>query len=60
MLDSLFDKRGIAPHIPVIDKSGCEDGKFERAGFTFDFDNDPYICLDGKELKQNRNSYKTP
>ena len=34
MLDWLAQKRGIAPHIPVIDKSGRTDGTFERADFT--------------------------
>jgi hypothetical protein len=60
MLDWLVEKRGIAPHIPVIDKSGRKDGTFERAGFIFDTENDLYICPGGKELKQYRRAYKTP
>ncbi len=36
MLDWLVEKRGIAPHIPAIDKSGRKDGTFERPDFTFD------------------------
>ncbi len=60
MLDWLVEKRGIAPHIPVIDKSGRKDGTFERADFTFDTDNDLYICPGGKELKQYRRAFKTP
>jgi IS5 family transposase len=60
MLDWLVEKRGIAPHIPVIDKSGRKDGTFERADFTFDAENDLYICPDGKELKQYRRAFKTP
>jgi len=60
MLDWLVEKRGIAPHIPVIDKSGRKDGTFERADFTFDTDNNLYICPDGKELKQYRRVFKTP
>ena len=60
MLDWLVEKRGIAPHIPVIDKSGRKDGTFERADFTFDAENDLYICPNGKELKQFRRAYKTP
>ena len=60
MLDWLVEKRGIAPHIPVIDKSGRKDGTFERADFTFDAVNDLYICPGGKELKQYRRAYKTP
>lgn len=49
MLDWLVEKRGIAPHIPVIDKSGRKDGTFERADFTYDGENDLYICPNGKE-----------
>jgi transposase len=52
MLDWLDRQRGIAPHIPVIDKSGRKDGTFERADFTYDAENDAYICPCGKELKQ--------
>ena len=60
MLDWLVEKRGIAPHIPVIDKSGRKDGTFERADFTFDADNDLYICPGGKELKQSWRAFTTP
>lgn len=34
MLDWLLQQRGIAPHIPVIDKSGHKDDIFERAAFA--------------------------
>jgi IS5 family transposase len=42
MLDWLVQGRGIAPHIPVIDKSGRKDGTFERSDFTYDGDDDAY------------------
>ena len=60
MLDWLVKKRGIAPHIPVIDKSVRRDGTFERADFTYDTENDAYNCPGGKELKQYRRAFKTP
>ncbi|MFW8596488.1 IS1182 family transposase [Cribrihabitans neustonicus] len=60
MLDWLNRQRGIAPHIPVIDKSGRKDGTFERADFTYDAENDAYICPGGKELKQYRRAFTTP
>lgn len=60
MLDWLDRQRGIAPHIPVIDKSGRKDGTFERADFTYDAENDAYICPSGKELKQYRRAFATP
>lgn len=59
MLGWLVD-HGIAPHIPVIDKSGRNDGTFERADFTYDTENDAYICPDGKELKQYRRAFTKP
>ena len=60
MLDWLVEKRGIAPHIPVIDKSGRKDGTFERADFTFDAEKDLYICPGGKELMQYRRAFTKP
>ncbi len=56
----MVQKRGIAPHIPVIDKSGRKDGTFERVDFTFDAENDLYICPGGKELKQYRRAFTKP
>lgn len=60
MLEWLVAERGIAPHIPVIDKSARKDGTFERADFTFDGQGDRYICPGGKELKQFRRAFTTP
>jgi len=60
MLDWLAQKRGIAPHIPVIDKSGRKDGTFERADFIYDADDDAYTCPGGKKLRQFRRTYKVP
>ncbi len=60
MLDWLVQGRGIAPHIPVIDKSGRKDGTFERADFTYDPDDDAYTCPGGKKLRQFRRTYKVP
>ena len=60
MLDWLVQARGIAPHIPVIDKSGRKDGTFERADFTYDADDDAYTCPGSKKLRQFRRAYKVP
>jgi transposase len=49
-LDWLVNARGIAPHIPVIDKSKREDGTFSRDDFTFDKARDVYTCPAGKLL----------
>ncbi len=59
MLDWLVD-RIIAPHIPVIDKSGRNDGTWTRAEFEWDAENDHYICPEGHELKQFRRNYSDP
>lgn len=60
LLEWLVQERGIAPHIPVVDKSGRTDGTFERADFNYDDENDAYICPGGKELKQSRRAFKNP
>ena len=51
MLNWLVEEKGIAPHIPVIDKSAREDGSFSRADFRYDGDDDVYICPAGKPLR---------
>ena len=60
LLEWLVEERGIAPHIPVVDKSGRTYGTFERADFTYDDENDLYVCPGGKELKQSRRAYTNP
>jgi transposase len=54
MLAWLVTEKGIAPHIPVFDKSNREDGTFSRSDFKYDGDEDCYICPGGKELKRYR------
>ncbi|WP_425988113.1 transposase [Brevundimonas sp. TWP2-3-2] len=58
MLDWLVNDQGIAPHIPIIDKSGRTDGTFSRADFTYDPAADLYRCPGGKELKQYRRAFR--
>ena len=60
MLDWLVNKQHIAPHIPVIDKSGRDDGTFARSDFTYDPAADTYRCPTGKTLKRNRRTFRTP
>ena len=60
MLDWLDRQRGIAPHIPVFDKSARKDGTFGRADFAYDAENDIYTCPGGKELRQNRRAFTKP
>src|SRR2546421_801969 len=49
-LDWLVNGAKIAPHIPVIDKSKREDGTFSRENFSFDKEQNVYICPAGKVL----------
>ena len=49
-LDWLVNEKGIAPHIPVIDKSKREDGTFSREDFTFYKEGNVYICPAFKTL----------
>ncbi len=52
-LHFLVDKKGIEPHVPVIEKSQRDDGSFSRSDFTYDADLDIYICPNGKVLRTN-------
>jgi transposase len=56
----LVKQRGIAPHIPVFDKSNRTDGTFSRSDFTFDTEQDRYTCPEGKLLVQFHRTYATP
>ena len=47
----LVDEQDIDPYIPVIDKSERSDGTFSRADFSFDEENNVYICPNDKILK---------
>ena len=49
-LDWLVNDKGIAPHVPVIDKSKREDGTFSREDFTYDAERNVYTCPAGKTL----------
>lgn len=51
MLDWLVEEKGIAPHMPVIDKSARDDGTFSRSDFRYDARRDIYICPAGKKLR---------
>jgi transposase len=50
MLNWLVEAKGIAPHIPVFDKSKRDDGTFSRSDFRYDLTDDVYHCPGGKRL----------
>jgi transposase len=49
-LDWLVNQQGIAPHVPVIDKSQRDDGTFSREDFIYDEVQDIYTCPAAKTL----------
>ena len=49
-LNWMVEEQGIAPHIPVFDRSQRSDGTFSRDEFHFDEAADVYICPAGKAL----------
>src|ERR1700722_16710539 len=51
MLNWLVEEKGIAPHIPVFDKSKGDDGPFSRADFRYARASDLYHCPGGKRLR---------
>lgn len=53
-------KRKILPFIPVFDKGERKDGTFSRSDFTWDDENDRYICPGGKEMLHTRRNYSDP
>ncbi len=42
------------------DKSTRTDGTWSRSDFTWDTENDRYVCPEGKELLQTRRNYSDP
>jgi len=56
----LVEEKGIAPHIPVFDKSARTDGTFERSAFTFDAQDDSYVCPGGKRLRPRNRNFSVP
>jgi transposase len=50
LLGWMVNDKGIAPHIPVWDKSERHDGTLGQADFTFDPVNDRYLCPAGGNL----------
>lgn len=55
----LVEDKSIEPHIPVFDKSARQDGSFERADFTYDHDDDSYICPVGNRLRRSNRNFNT-
>jgi transposase len=46
-------RRGIEPHVPLLDRERQTKGLFTRADFNFDYQSDTFVCPGGKTLKSN-------
>ncbi|HTI80940.1 MAG TPA: hypothetical protein VL614_10880 [Acetobacteraceae bacterium] len=46
-------KRGIEPHIPLLDREHQTNGFFTRADFSFDATRNAFTCPNGKPLKNS-------
>jgi transposase len=56
----LVEERGIEPHIPVFEKSARNNDTFERSAFTYDHEDDSYICPGGNRLRRSNRNFNTP
>jgi transposase len=56
----LVEDKGIEPHIPVFDKSARSNGTFERSDFSYDHDDDSYICPAGNRLRRSNRNFSKP
>lgn len=59
-LNWLVRTKKIVPFVPVFDKSTRTDGTWSRSDFTWDSENDRYLCPEGNELLQSRRNYSDP
>jgi DDE family transposase len=50
MLNWLVEEKGIAPHVPVFDRSKRDDGTFSRSDFRYEPVSNVYHCPAGKTL----------
>jgi transposase len=55
MLQWMVEDKAIEPHVPVWEKGERTDGTFGRSDFTYDEENNRYVCPNGKELLRYRN-----
>jgi len=60
MLDSIVNKKNIAPHVPVWERTGRNDGSPASSEFTWDEQTNEYRCPQGKPLRSQWRPMKTP
>jgi hypothetical protein len=60
MLAWLVEQKGIAPHIPVWDKTDRTDGTFSPSDFVWDGSADEYHCPAGHVLRSRWRQFSQP
>ncbi len=60
MLDWLVETKGIAPHVPVWDKTARKDGTLSSSDFQWDEQSNEYRCPAGKALRSRRRQFSKP
>lgn len=60
MLDWMVNDKGIAPHVPVWDKTERDDGTFSRSDFQWNAKANEYRCPEGHALRSNWRPFKNP
>jgi transposase len=60
MLAWMVQEKGIAPHVPVWDKSDTHPDVFGRSDFVLDAKADCYHCPGGKQLQSRWRHFTTP
>ncbi|MEJ2094959.1 MAG: IS1182 family transposase [Gammaproteobacteria bacterium] len=57
MLGWLVERKHIAPHVPVRDKTAHEDGTFSGSDFQWDAIHQEYRCPAGKQLRSRQRNF---
>jgi hypothetical protein len=60
MLGWMVQDKGIAPHVPVWDKSERKDGTLSSSEFIWDERANEYRCPQGPALLSDRRQFTTP
>ncbi len=60
MLGWMVNEQGIAPHVPVWDKTQRRDGSLSSSDFTWDEQANEYRCPEGKPLRSEWRNFVVP
>jgi hypothetical protein len=60
MLAWMVEDKGIAPHVPVWDKTERKDGTLSRSEFAWNEQANEYRCPQGHALRSDRRQFTTP